>query len=106
MIRGTTPTITFTIPFDVSLLYKVFVTMKQTIEHEETTEIIQVDKSIDQCSLTGNKIMCRFTQEDTLKFKENMNVKIQLRVLTLDSESLTSKVFEDPVSELLKDGVI
>ena len=102
MKRGSTPTFTFKIPFDVSLIKNVFVTMKQTVGNE----VIQVDKSIDQCGLQGMKISCNLTQEDTLKFDSFRNASVQLRVLTVDGESLVSDVFTVFVGELLKEGVI
>lgn len=102
MKRGSTPTFIFTIPFDVSLIKSVFVTMKQTIGNE----VIQVDKSIDQCGLQDNQISCNLTQEDTLKFDSYRNALVQLRVLTVDDESLVSDVFTVLVGELLKEGVI
>lgn len=102
MVRGSTPTFTFTIPFDVSLIDKLYVTVEQTIEGKT----IQVEKSKEQCTLEENIITCKLTQEDTLKFEEFRHVLIQLRVLTTDGNSLVSQVFKVPVSELLKEGAI
>ena len=102
MVRGSTPTFTFTIPFDVSLIDKLYVTVEQTVEGEK----IQVEKSKEQCTLKGNQIECKLTQEDTLSFKESYHVLIQLRVLTAGGDSLVSKVFKKSASKLLKEGVI
>ena len=102
MFRGSTPIFTFKIPFDVSLIKNLFVSVKQTMGND----VIQVDKSIDQCELSGNLISCKFTQEDTLKFDEQRNASVQLRILTTDNNSLVSNVFTVLVGELLKEGVI
>ena len=102
MVRGSTPTFTFTIPFDVSLIEKLYVTLEQKVD-EQT---IQVEKSKEQCSLEGNQIKCTLTQEDTLKLIEFRNALVQLRILTVDNNSLVSKTYKVSVSELLKEGVI
>ncbi len=102
MFRGSTPTLTFNIPFDVSLIQNLFVSVKQTVGND----VIQVDKTIDQCELNENVITCKLSQEDTLKFDECRNAFVQLRVLTKDNTSHVSDVFKVLVGELLKEGVI
>lgn len=102
MVRGSTPTFTFVIPFNVSQIKNLYVTTEQKVG----TDVIQIEKSIDECELQGTKVSCRFTQEDTLKLKENKHANVQLRVLTHSDEALVSDVFEVAVNELLKEGVI
>ena len=102
MKRGSTPTFTFEIPFDVNMIRNLFVTIKQTFR----TETIQVDKTMEQCEMQDNQISCILTQEDTLKFKQNRNASVQLRVLTTGNNSLVSDVFTVRIDELLKEGVI
>lgn len=102
MFRGSTPTFTFKIPFDVSQIKNLYVSVKQKVDDN----VIQVDKTIDQCDLQDDTISCKFTQEDTLKFNEYRNASVQLRVLTLDDTSLVSDVFTILVGEVLKEGVI
>ena len=102
MVRGSTLTFTFVIPFNVSKIKNLYVTVEQKVG----TDVIQIEKSIDDCELQEKQISCRFTQEDTLKLKENRLANVQLRVLTHDDEALVSDVFEISVNELLKEGVI
>ena len=60
MQRGTTPTLSFAIPIDTSLLDAVWVTLSQN-----DTEI--VTKTMSECELDGNIIRAKLTQADTLR---------------------------------------
>ena len=102
MKRGSTPTFTFEIPFDVSAIQSCFVTMKQTVGNK----VVQIDKSKDQCVLQDKTISCDLTQEDTLKFDAHRNASVQLRVLTSGGKALVSNVFTVMVGKVLKEGVI
>lgn len=103
MIRGTTPTNTFILPFymevaDISALY---VTYSQN-------GIVIVDKSLNDVTISVKDnliVTLKLTQEDTLKLSEG-KVKIQIRLKTSDGVAMASNIVNTYASEVLKDGVI
>lgn len=99
MIRGTTPTHIFTLPFDTEIVKKCRVIYSQNDE-------IKLKKEIDDVTLQGNSISLKLTQENTFALESTKNVEIQLRVLTVDNESLISDILTVPVTKCLDDEVI
>lgn len=100
MIRGTTPTLTFNLPFETSFIKQAYVTIKGDDDE------IKVDKPLCDCSVTEKSIAFKLTQEETLSLPPCTLIKIQLRVLTQGGDSLVSEVFKRYVSDVLKEGVI
>lgn len=99
MIKGTTPTHTFILPFDVSNIKESKVTYAQN-----DSEVLS--KTAVDCTLTENKIIVELTQADTLKFDASQNVQIQLRVLTQEDKALASKIAVRPVYKVLNNEVM
>ena len=101
MIRGTTPVLEFTLPFDTELLEEAYVTISQR-------GAVVIEKSIDECTLKHTMLTVRLSQEETLELiaQRNLRVEIQLRVLTRDGEALASNIETVDVGRILKDGVI
>ena len=99
MIRGTTPTLKFTIPFDTDLLEEAFVTMVQN-------DKIIVEKRLSDCTVDKRKLSVRLTQEETLQFPAPAIAQVQLRVLTTDDVALATEPYTVKVKKLLADGVI
>ena len=85
MMQGTTPTHTFNIPFSTDLIEKVRITYAQ---HGVTV----LTKEKEDCQFEENKIICKLTQEDTLKFDGNTQVEIQIKVRTVGGEVPISKI--------------
>lgn len=87
MIRGTTPVLEFTLPFETDLLEEAYVTIAQM-------GTVVIEKSIDECTLKHNMLSVRLPQEETLKLiaQRNLRAEIQLRVLTRDGEALASNI--------------
>lgn len=100
MIRGTTPRLTFILPFETSLVKTAFITFTNK---EET---VVLEKEFCDCNAEGNNITAVLTQEDTLKLPEGEIVNLQLRVLTQGGEALASEIFKVFVEAILKEGVI
>lgn len=96
-MRGTTPTHTFVIPFDTSMVAKAKVSYKYG-------GTVLFKKNTADCTMDGNKISVTLTREDTIKFPDNVRIKVQLEVETTAGESLVSKVFERYSGELLDEG--
>lgn len=99
MIRGTTPTLNFTTPFDTGLLSEAFVTLSQNGE-------IVVEKQLKDCSVDKRKLSVRLTQEETLKLSCDCKTEIQVRAKTEAGEALASNIFVVNTDRILKDGVI
>lgn len=101
LIRGTTPVLEFTLPFETDLLEEAYVTIAQR-------GTVVIEKNIDECTLKHDMLSVRLPQEETLKLiaQRNLRAEIQLRVLTRDGEALASNIETVDVGRILKDGVI
>lgn len=94
---GTTPTHTFTLPADmVGTVAKVRVIYKQN-------GAVVLTRDVDK--LDGRDAVFKLTQEETLKFSSEAPVSIQLRVLTLAGDALTSNVMVVSPYVCLENGV-
>lgn len=74
MRQGTTPTHSFTLPFDADYPDEIEITYSQN-------GAIVLKKYKKDCLLSGNKISFKLTQEETFKFSYKDNVEIQIRAL-------------------------
>lgn len=95
---GTTPTHTFTLPAEIaSETVKARVTYSQTLYPVLTKEVSE---------LTGNDVVIKLTQEETLKFHNRKPVEIQLRVLTKSGEVLSSDIITKTPYDCLERSVL
>lgn len=99
MIRGTTPTHTFTLPFDVSLVKEIRILYAQQ-------EKVLFTKETADCAMEGNTVTVALTQEDTFKFDCKNHVQIQLRVLTTDGQVMSTPIKHVDVGTCLDSEVI
>lgn len=99
MIRGTTPTHIFNIPFDTSLVDEVKITYAQDDE-------IVLIKGTSDCVLDTNTVKVTLSQEDTFLFDHKKKVQVQLRLLTKSGEVLASIVENVGVSKCLDNEVL
>lgn len=99
MIRGTTPTHTFNIPFEAGMIKEC------RIIYAQDNEVI-VKKDNSKCILEGTTIKVTLTQEDTFKFDNLKPVQIQLRILTKSGEVFASIVENVGVSKCLDNEVL
>lgn len=99
MIRGTTPKLEFTIPFDTSQLAEAYITISQKGS-------IVIDKPLSEITCDGNVMILHLTQEETLKLKANSIAEIQIRVRTNTGEALASNIIQVSTERILKDGEI
>lgn len=99
MIRGTTPTLEFAMPFETSLLAEAFVTLSQR-------DVVIVDKKLEDCNCDVMKLSVQLTQEETLKLDCKCKTEIQVRVRTIAGEALASNIITVNTERILKDGVI
>lgn len=108
MIRGTTPTHTFTFGKLDPTTFKVMNVYyaqqgKQILEKHKEDFVFQQKET--ECGIIHSASV-RLTQEDTLVFNPKHNVKLQLRVLTADDLSLATKEYELAVKDVINDEVL
>lgn len=99
IIRGTTPTHTFTLPMDVSMCSKL-----RAIYSQDGVTVIKIDN--DRFKRNGREISCTLTQEETLQFNCKKYCEIQLRVLTNAGDALACRVEKITVGRCLDDEVL
>lgn len=99
MIRGTTPTHIFTIPFDTDTIADLRISYAQCGKEV-------VVKTLKDAKLNGATITVDLTQEDTLKFDCSKQVLMQVKVLTLGGEVLSSDIIVVNVGQCLNSEVL
>ena len=98
-IRGTTPDITFNLPFSVSTINNVEVYFAQNDE-------LLLEKGYDDCNLSGTTLVVPLTQDDTLLFDDDEKLQIQVRFMFTDGSVDATEIVKGRVGQILKDGVI
>ena len=99
MIRGTTPTHRFVLPFDTDMIQTVQIIYAQ---NDETV----LTKGNDDCIFDGNTVSAKLTQQETFLFTEDASVEVQVRVLTTDGDAVASRVMRVQCDECLSDEVL
>ena len=101
IVRGTTPTLTFTLPFDAANIAKAYITIAQNGK-------IVIDKEVGDtgCTYSDKTINYHLTQEETLKLADCREVEMQIRLRTTNGEVLASQIIKTFAEKILKDGVI
>lgn len=97
MLRGTTQTLTFTLPekIDMETLY---------ISFAQNDDIV-LEKELGDVLLDGTNIILPLSQEDTLKFIVG-TATIQIRLRDTNGNALASNPMYIQVEKIYKDGVI
>lgn len=99
MVRGTTPVLTFSIPFmqeTIEALYITFVQAGETV----------LEKDINSIEFYDGGIMVHLTQENTLAFDEALPLEIQIRLKTNYGSAYASNIIRTSIDRILKDGTI
>ena len=99
MIRGTTPTLAFTLPLATDSIAAAWVTIAQDRK-------IIIDKTLDDCARDGNTLTVALTQDETLQLTSGVYCEVQVRVRTADGQAMASQICKLPAERILKDGVI
>ena len=103
MIRGTTPTLIFTIPYMAEQIEAGFITFAQRgsvcFEKELDDEDVEVSDHVIQVYLS---------QEETLMLSDvaKLKVQIRLRLAGEGDKAVASQIMETSVGAILKGGVI
>lgn len=100
MIRGTTPTHTFVLPFDSTTVDKIKITYSQ-LDKEILT------KTNKDVTFDGDNVIVTLSQAETFRFSEkNGAVSIQVRVVTTGGDALASKIMSVGVGKCLDKEVL
>ena len=99
MRQGTTPTHIFTLSVNPSTLKTVLITYAQDGK-------IIVEKTLDDCEVSGNTISVTLTQTDTLAIRATGYVQVQVRAITEDGEALTSNIMRAVMEPALNQEVL
>lgn len=99
MIRGTTPTHYFNLPFDTSNIDKVKVIYAQD-------DKIILTKETESCTCENNVIKVCLSQAETLMFDCKKAVQIQIRVLTNGGDALASTIKLVDVGKCLESEIL
>lgn len=99
MVRGTTPEHVFVLPFGSEMIQRLEITYAQN-------GAVKLMKADSDCSINGNTVSCKLTQEETFSFSDGSNVEIQIRVMTPGSDVLASGIMLVGVEECLSNEVL
>lgn len=102
MIRGTTPTLLFKLPFETTLIKSAEI----TIEYVDGLKKMLIKKTLEDCELGEKRIGTRLTQEETLQIPAPATVFVQLRIKTDDDIVLATVPYSVTVKKLLAEDVI
>ena len=102
MIRGTTPTLLFNLPFSAELVKSAEITIK----YVDGLKKVLIVKRLEDCEVGETSIGTRLTQEETLQFPAPATALVQLRVLTTDDIALATEAYKVTVKKLLSGDVI
>ena len=99
MYRGTTPTITFTLPFDGSRITALNLCFTQQGE-------VVLEKALGACKLERNTLQVSLTEQETLLFDAKKGMAdMQLRIGCGDAR-MASNIMQISVERILKDGCL
>ena len=98
MIRGTTPTLQFVLPFAANIIDVLDIAFSQQLQPYAPAQIV-LDKNLSDCTLDGDTISLVLSQEDTLALSSAQDVEIQLRILS-NGSALASQIITVPVGRI------
>ena len=105
IIRGTTPTIVFNINTELDLndLAEIWITFKT--KPGNSVKEITFTKDDIEVDAENRRVTLFLTQEQTLEFTAS-TYNIQIRLRMNNDLAYASKILEEPIGKILKDGII
>lgn len=98
MYRGTTPTLNFQLPFEVSQITKLNIAFSQD-------NTVVLEKALSDVTREGRKITVKLSEMETLSLNDKKGLEIQLRV-AVGSIKMASPIIKTTVERILKEGVL
>ena len=102
MIKGTTPTIKYNLPFASSLIKSAEIVVMYVDANKE----VLIVRDLENCTLGDKSISTVLTQEETLQLPAPSYAEVQLRIVTIDDTILATVPEKVTVKRLLKEDVI
>lgn len=103
MYRGTTPTITFTLPFEAAKIDAMFITFAQKKTNYSEDSVVIFEKTLADCKIDGKDVRLTLSEGDTLKLSSHKDVEIQIRAVSGEIK-MASPIYTEPVCRILKEG--
>lgn len=97
--RGSTPIISYTLPFPAERLEEAYITIVQD-------EGMVIEKKLEEMTIDGNQISVKLTQKETLNLKSDSGGAVQFRYRDINGDSFPTEPIQFTVGRLLKDGEI
>ena len=97
--RGSTPTISYTLPFPAERLEAAYITIVQD-------EGMVIEKQLEDMTIDGNEISVKLTQQETLLLDSESGAAMQFRYRDINGDSFPTETIIFTVGGLLKDGEI
>lgn len=99
MRRGTTPTLTFNLPFNVEEIRNCEVYFSQG-------DSLVIEKPMEDCVLEDTTLQVTLSQADTLALDEEEKCEVQIRFVFLDGSVAATEIIKDRVKKILKESEI
>lgn len=99
MRRGTTPTLTFTTPYEASLIQDGYITLTQK------DVVIEYELSDPAVIVRDKEIQVTLTQTETLSLSEG-SAMVQIRATLTGDKKVASDILTFKIGDILKDGEI
>lgn len=99
MIRGSTPTLEFNLPFDVSGVSQLEIIFAQN-------KRVIVEKDLADCESDGQTLRVMLSRAETLAFSAGRQMEMQLHVIFYDGAEVYSDIITESVERILKEGDI
>ncbi len=103
MIKGTTPSYTFTVNVEAADIDAVIVSFGQN-----DLEVLCKHNDGRHCTVDGNTVTVSLTQEDTFLFEEGCHLQAQVRILKTNGEAVSTKtmVIDDVLKSLNEEVMV
>lgn len=101
MRRGTTPTLTFTTPYEAAIIQSGYLTFNQ-----RGTKVLDIPLDDPSVTIEDEAISIELTQEQTLAFTTAAPAQAQIRAMLTSNKAVASNIVQVPICAILKDGEI
>lgn len=102
MIKGTTPTLQFNLPFETSIIKAAEIVLR----YVDNAKTVIIERSLKDCNVGDRSISATLTQEETLALPAPTTAKVQIRVKTIDDKTFACSPKKVLIGELLKESVL
>ena len=99
IIRGTTPPIRFSFTeLDPQDMTEAYITIRQ--------KDVLIEKGLSEAVVTQDALLWELSQAETLSLEDGWNARVQCRYKLASGAAGASRIYEEPVYGVLKDGEI